>query len=591
MSNNEEKSSIEERTGTGLLIIKGLKEVFKLTAKFSGGITLVSLIPDVLKEYENFKEGQRDLDKRHQILNLTLQSIEQIKRGALSDIIYYSCPVPNDYTEYMREYIRKNPFGASQHIKDLEKAIIALHDMRLSGDYTKKELDTIMGEWLPLLEKWQKQFLQAWNAVQQENKSKTTKSPLNKSNNIRSLDLPANAKEFDSLLKSVSFLADGNESLLPADIFKDNIFSCTNDIMSYMDKISILSDDNTSKDNSTLGNMPFKLNYEISVTDMTGGLIQEIGENYSDMSELVVDVVQNIQTFNEESMSAVSSADDLERSMNEYKVETYSAEKATGALNTAFLAMNISGINIPFATTEKTAPFSKSLYDTADACGMLANAFINVDENISKMISSAGTLAEGVSGIFKAFEGDKVNGLGLMSGIQGGFAGLQGLFGGEPGSDMSGLLGGLGGMGAGVAGLLTGNPLEGIQSIISGLPSLIDGLTESTQEGYVKQLSKQGFNDTYSEDLLDKMSAVSDKMGDKSFGITAYIEDFFKETNIDNAEEFSRLSDYLNESIGEYVAQGHTMDEAYDKFSERRLEKKHLFFDRMDNNSCLFNTF
>ena len=69
-------------------------------------------------------------------------------------------------------------------------------------------------------------------------------------------------------------------------------------------------------------------------------------------------------------------------------------------------------------------------------------AFMNVDENIGKAIGSAGTLTEGVAGIFKAFEGEKVNGLGLMSGIQGGFAGLQGLFGGEPGSDSSQLLGG-----------------------------------------------------------------------------------------------------------------------------------------------------
>jgi len=78
---------------------------------------------------------------------------------------------------------------------------------------------------------------------------------------------------------------------------------------------------------------------------------------------------------------------------------------------------------------------------------------MNVDENIGKAIGSAGTLTEGVAGIFKAFEGDKVNGLGLMFGIQGGFAGLQGLFGGEAGSDSSQLLGGLGGVGAGVAGI------------------------------------------------------------------------------------------------------------------------------------------
>lgn len=219
-------------------------------------------------------------------------------------------------------------------------------------------------------------------------------------------------------------------------------------------------------------------------------------------------------------------------------------------------------------TTEKNITFTDTLYEASDACVALASSLKDVDESINKVIASAGTLTEGVAGIFKAFEGEEVNGLALMSGIQESFAGLQGMFGGEAGSDTSELLGGLGSVGAGVAGLLTGNPLEGITSLISGLPSLIDGLTESTQEGYVKQLEKQGFNDTYSDELLDKMSEVSDQMGDKSYGMKAYIEDFFKETNIDTEEEFTRLSDLLNESIGEYVAQGHTMDEAYEKFGD-----------------------
>jgi tetratricopeptide (TPR) repeat protein len=217
---------------------------------------------------------------------------------------------------------------------------------------------------------------------------------------------------------------------------------------------------------------------------------------------------------------------------------------------------------------DNTFVLSHTLSDIARYAGQIGGAFMSVDEEIGKAIGSAGTLTEGVAGIFKAFEGDKVNGLGLMQGIQGGFAGLQGLFGGEPGSDTSQLLGGLGGVGVGVAGILTDNPIEGIASIISSLPSLIDGLFESTQEGYTKQLSKQGFNDTYSEDLLDKMSAVSDQKGDKSFGIKAYIEDFFKETDIDTKDEFSRMSDLLSESIGEYVSQGHTMDEAYWKFGD-----------------------
>jgi len=84
---------------------------------------------------------------------------------------------------------------------------------------------------------------------------------------------------------------------------------------------------------------------------------------------------------------------------------------------------------------DNTFVFSHTLSDVARYAGQIGGAFMNVNEEIGKVIMSAGTLTEGVAGIFKAFEGDKVNGLGLMSGIQGGFAGLQGLFGGEPGSD------------------------------------------------------------------------------------------------------------------------------------------------------------
>jgi len=215
-----------------------------------------------------------------------------------------------------------------------------------------------------------------------------------------------------------------------------------------------------------------------------------------------------------------------------------------------------------------TLQLSKAFGDMADIGAVIAQSLVGVDENIAKNVSSIATLTKGISGISAFIGGEDTNGLGLMSGIQGGFAGLQGLFGGEPGSDSSQLLGGLGSVGAGIAGLLTANSIEGITSLISGIPALLDGLTESTQEGYVKQLSKQGFNDTYSEGLLDKMSAVSDQKGDKSFGIKAYIEDFFKETDIDTKEEFGRMSDLLSESVGEYVAQGHTMDEAYGKFGD-----------------------
>ena len=154
----------------------------------------------------------------------------------------------------------------------------------------------------------------------------------------------------------------------------------------------------------------------------------------------------------------------------------------------------------------------------------------------------------------------------LMDGVNSIGQGIAGIFGGEE-SDMSQLISGASNVGTGVAKALSGD-LSGIVQALAGIPDLLDGLFESTQEGYVKQLGKQGFDDTYSQELLDKMSAVSDAMGDKSFGMKAYIEDFFKETDISNKDEFTRMSDLLDESIGEYISQGYTTEEAYAKYGD-----------------------
>jgi len=146
--------------------------------------------------------------------------------------------------------------------------------------------------------------------------------------------------------------------------------------------------------------------------------------------------------------------------------------RAAFSIDMPLLPLNMMGIGgIPFQNIstsvedadKNVVAFSNTLSDIAGIAGQIGGAFMSVDEEIGKAISSAGTLTEGVAGIFKAFEGDKVNGLGLMSGIQGGFAGLQGLFGGEAGSDSSQLLGGMGGVGAGVAGLLTGRAFGSFQ--------------------------------------------------------------------------------------------------------------------------------
>ena len=214
------------------------------------------------------------------------------------------------------------------------------------------------------------------------------------------------------------------------------------------------------------------------------------------------------------------------------------------------------------------ANFSDSLTDAEGIGHNLADAFKAVDEDIANVIDSAADLTGGISNIAAAFEGAEVNSAALMSGIQGVASSLGGLFGAEAGSDASQLLSGLGGLGSGIAGFATGDIMGGITSVISSLPSLFDGLTESAAEGYEKMFGKMGFDDTYSQDLLEKMGEVSDRMGDKSFGMQAYIEEFFAETNISNLEEYSRMSDSLNEAVSQYIAEGHTTDEAFDKFGD-----------------------
>lgn len=161
-----------------------------------------------------------------------------------------------------------------------------------------------------------------------------------------------------------------------------------------------------------------------------------------------------------------------------------------------------------------------------------------------------------------------------MTHIQTALGGLDKLLGTETGGIQDALGSAVSGFQSGASAIgsfIYGDIVGGIASAISALSSfadMFDALSESTQEGYVKQFERQGFDDTYSEELLNKMSEVSDAMGDKSYGIMAYLEDFFAETDISNEEEFSYLSDLLNQKMGEDIAQGKTVEEVYEQYGD-----------------------
>lgn len=180
-------------------------------------------------------------------------------------------------------------------------------------------------------------------------------------------------------------------------------------------------------------------------------------------------------------------------------------------------------------------------------------------DNVAEGVRSIG---EGIIEIINSGE----NSIAMLNGINSLGQGLANIFGGED-SDMNKLISGASNIGTGVAKALSGD-LSGIVQALAGIPDLLDGLFESFQESFEKQWSAQGFDDSLSEDLLDKIEEVSDKYGGKEYGMRAYIEEIFDEVDISNKEEFSRLSDLLNEQIGEYVAQGHTVEEAYDKYGD-----------------------
>ena len=373
----------------------------KVGSEILGHFTIVGIIEEIEKLNRYWEEVRNNVKEHNKYMDQILKFLDD----------YNASKTQIDYKDLIKQEILKNPEKFYNYLLEYDKALSGLENQITSNKSTKYQREKAQ-ESLPNIKKYQYLFVEAFNeAIRKDpmkfeklykeyvtkgiaevrgvdlyniddyirdyyNKINTLKNPDSFSLTIevpypdiaKDMNIPPEGMEQEYISGFVSELQNNILLSLPSG---QDMFDLKYDSLSF-----------TIGENSISGNMPFKLNYEISATDMTGGLIQQIGEKYSDMSELVVDAVQNIQTFNEEGISAASGADELKQSMNEYKAETYSAEKAIDALNTAFLAMNISGINVPFTTTEESIPFSKSLYDAADACGMLASAFMNVDENI-----------------------------------------------------------------------------------------------------------------------------------------------------------------------------------------------------------------
>jgi hypothetical protein len=204
----------------------------------------------------------------------------------------------------------------------------------------------------------------------------------------------------------------------------------------------------------TLGDVPrIPIQYNISISGM---------DQVESASEMVSQTTEAMN-FNDQAMNDYTSGlSEQFKTLSEEEKAIYSVSTALSSLNGTYLG----GVSSQIMTiADESNSFSETLTDISKIEFEIGGAFMGVNEEIGKAVMSVGTLTEGVSGIFKAFEGEEVNGLGLMQGIGGGFAGLQGLFGGEAGSDTSQRLGGMGGMGAGIVELFNRRALVFLASI------------------------------------------------------------------------------------------------------------------------------
>jgi len=296
---------------------------------------------------------------------------------------------------------------------------------------------------------------------------------------------------------------------------------------------------------------------------LTGSQIEGLQKEYTDLGI-------ELGKFDNLKMPDMSGfIDDLEVYQN-FSIEGFQESLGIAQDIASAMAGNYAGLAkyLSAAGTETKKTMSDieeiavGLQQWSDGMAEFLNMLGLVGGELSDASAGIAQIGQGIQQIVNAGEDFSA----LMDGVNSIGQGLAGIFGGEE-SDMSQLISGASNVGTGVAKALSGDP-TGIVQALAGIPDLLDGLFESTQEGYVKQLGKQGFDDTYSQELLDKMSAISDAKGDKSFGMKAYIEDFFKETDISNKDEFTRMSDLLNESIGEDIAQGYTTEEAYAKYGD-----------------------
>lgn len=138
---------------------------------------------------------------------------------------------------------------------------------------------------------------------------------------------------------------------------------------------------------------------------------------------------------------------------------------------------------------------------------------------------------------------------------------------------LSSVLGGVSDIGGALQALEDGNIPQAISGAISGVVGVVSGIVdmlsgETFAESFARQMEGQGFDDTWSEELINKIEEAADLGGSKEAGIKAYLEEFFAETDINSQEELQRMSDLLNEVMGEMLAQGYTVEEVYAKYGD-----------------------
>ncbi len=200
--------------------------------------------------------------------------------------------------------------------------------------------------------------------------------------------------------------------------------------------------------------------------------------------------------------------------------------------------------------------------------------FDDFNDAIYKLTSTAERFRFSIDTINEGLKNDNLSTEDVMQSYFSLGQGFSALSGAAPGSDLQSAINSTFSMLAGVGAIMMGDIATGILAILQSIPDFIDAFTKSSEEKMMSWLSNLGFDDPFSEDdpFIKNLGAAYEASGDMVSALADNIEEAFDNINISNEDEFQMMSSGLEEAMKRYIAEGHTYEEAFDKFGDELEE-------------------